>query len=199
MTGMRFVITLLLLLPLMANHAAARERSQSGNMAVRIGVGGGYEATNFTRPAGGDAVFSGSGLSTWSEMKANTNGYGLGLKFSVDSMKLGNTSNSDLAAENLKGMYFSLVPRLYALDLYFGLGLTYSSVAYIRNVSSVVTEDSYSGIGVRLELGYDWYFASRAYLTPLLTYSVSKVRAASATGSYSYIPFSAGLGLAIEF
>jgi hypothetical protein len=199
MTGMRYVITLLLLLPLMANHASARGRSRSGNMAVRVGVGGGYEATNFTRPTGGDAVFSGLGFSTWAEMKSNTNGYGLGLKLSVDSMKLGNTSNSDFAAENLKGLYVSLVPRFYALDLYFGLGLTYSSVAYSRNVSSVITEDSYSGIGVRLELGYDWYFASRAYLTPLLTYSVSKVRAASATGSYSYIPFTAGLGLAIEF
>ncbi|MCO5143644.1 MAG: hypothetical protein M9962_11190 [Oligoflexia bacterium] len=171
----------------------------SSDMELRLGAFGVYDQSSLSRPTGGKAYFSGSGYGFSGEMKATTTkGYGLGFRVSYETTNLNNNSNEATVSESLSTKYISIVPRIYALDLFFGLGVTYNSLFYKQTAGSITTE-SYSGIGARLELGYDWYFSKSVYISSLLSYGISKVRAETTTVNSSYNPFTISLGLGVKF
>ncbi|MCO5143221.1 MAG: porin family protein [Oligoflexia bacterium] len=190
----------LIFLILFAGFFSVHTVFAKSDMGLRLGVYGVYDQSALARPTGGKAYFTGTGYGIFGEMKATTNkGYGLGLRVSYEATNLDNNSNQATASENLATQYISIVPRLYGLDLFIGFGVMYSTLAYKQVSSGTTTTESYKGVGARLEFGYDWFLGKNIYVTPLITYGLSKVRADTSTVSSSYNPFGISLGLGVNF
>jgi hypothetical protein len=173
--------------------------ANTDDFQTKVSIGGSYKASNFERSTGGSAVFSGTGYGIQGEIKAGKKRYGIGVKLSLDKLQLENTSNSASASERLENTCISIVPRLYALDLYFGLGVTYDTIRYERSSLGQLTTENYSGPGIKIELGFDWFLGKTLFLNPELSYQISRVRAESSVGNPSFNSFGAAVKIGLAF
>ncbi len=198
---MSYLKAALLLTLLATGRAEARpaDAASKPGSAVRISLDGAIDSVSFENSSGQTGYFSTSGIGGAGEIQVRANGYGLGLRFGVASNKGNNSANSTTTTESINYSRFSLQARLYALDFHIGLGVDYTNATTATTASSTLRNESYSGLGIRIEAGYDFYFGGPLFLSPRVYYSISKLRPESTTGSSSFNAFGTGIGLGLDF
>lgn len=188
----------MLALPLAASARPLSESSKSGT-AVRLSMEGALDSVSFQNTAGQTGYFSTNGLGASGEIQAKGNGYGLGIRFGFQSNKGNNSANTATSQESISYSRFNLLARIYALDFHIGVGVDYTSAATSTLTNSTTRNESFAGLGLRIETGYDYYFAGPLFLSPRVYYSISKLRPESATGTSTFGAFGVGVGLGFNF
>jgi outer membrane protein W len=89
--------------------------------------------------------------------------------------------------------------RAYAADAYFGVGVTRVGMDYSAINSGVKSKDKYSGLGYRLELGFDWFLAKKFFLTPSISYTISNVKSDTSLGGVKINNFNVAFGFGFSF
>lgn len=174
------------------------EASKPGSF-VRLSLDGALDSVSFQNGAGQTGYFSTKGFGGAGEVMARGNGYGLGLRLAYLSNKGDNSANTSASSESISFSRVGILARIYALDFHLGLGVDHTSAATATTTSSTLRNENYSGLGIRIEGGYDFYMGNVLFLSPRVYYSISKLRPESSTGTSTFNSFGAGVGLGLSF
>lgn len=133
---------------------------------VKLSTGYSVRSDSADTSQGTRALFSGMGPAVQAELRSGRSAYGLGVKVSIEQSQLTNLANSTSSSEFFDSQNLVILPRVYALDLYLGLGATIDSYSYRGPVDSQTPSAKFTGPGYRLEIGYDWFFTKTLFLNP---------------------------------
>lgn len=168
-------------------------------MNFKLSGHGIYETAQLALVTGGKANFSGTGFGGTAELRSVSRGYAIGFRLGYDATTLQNSANTAAASETLAMSNWSLMPRIYALNLFVGLGLAIVNAEHDSIVAGVNTTDQLSGLSYRAELGFDWYLGRSFLITPMVSYTRGKVVLDSSTSKLSLSQFGLYLGIGFDF
>ena len=185
-----------ILLLLILSSTAAVAADSNFFMQARVGA----EMPTFKTTTGSKANYSGLsyGAAAGSRSKAN-NSYGGGFILGADHFSANNSANTSTNTEVLTGTTFSAIARLYALDVYAGLGFIFSKFSIEHTVSGATTQTDYTSYGARVEVGADFKMGGIFYWAPNIHYDVSTASTPSATGSNRLNNLGAYVGFGVQF
>ena len=193
-----FLLLCTLLLPLHGFAAAD---------TLQIGINGAYGSHEFNVSAGQTADYPGWAyggtigyVNRIQSVGYSSLNYGLGIFFQFNEVQKENAANTLSIKEKLSGYTMSVGPRIYALHLFFGAGLSYSNLLISTTVANVASRYSYSGIGYFLELGADIpLLGKNSAVTPRVFYENASLTQKENRSSNGMHQLGISLGLGYNF
>lgn len=177
--------------------------SASAKNYIQFGILGAYGTHNFNVSAGQAAHYPGweyggqiGYIDRLSKGDSNAS-YGFALFSYYKQVAKENFANSITANEKINGYSIAIVPRIYALQAFIGLGILYSNLQLDTVVSGRASKYTYSGLGYQFELGGDLpIFGRYSALTPRVFYEYSSLtqRGDRSSNRVSQLGISLGLG-----
>lgn len=178
-------------------------QSAHANMTFNFELGSSYSAAGYQEGNSTQSKFSGLEHHFGFESKIKQGlfrSYDIGLVAKIFSNKLDNKNNGALGTETSTGTQMEFGARIYALNLFIGLGAAGGKKALKFTDASGETNTKYSDFGGYLEIGFTTHLSSYFYLTPNLKYRTLNGDAVqSEAESLKADHLNAGLALGISF